>query len=47
MEERKCPECGGTLIEWDDGYLCVSCGVEYDRPGRTKNEEENEGDNPE
>ena len=30
--EKRCPYCGSDdVIEWDDGYICRSCGCEFDR----------------
>ena len=31
--ETRCPDRGSTqCIPWDDGYLCCSCGTEFDEP---------------
>lgn len=32
MDNSRCPECrGDDVIEWDDGYQCRDCGLEFDR----------------
>ncbi len=31
MDDMKCPDCGSrTCVSWDDGYLCLDCGTEFD-----------------
>ena len=32
MEQIQCSECGSqAVIPWDGGYLCCTCGHEFDR----------------
>ena len=34
MEQIQCSECGSlAVIPWDGGYLCCTCGHEFDRRG--------------
>ena len=43
---RHCPDCNSdAVIPWDDGYLCCSCGCEFDDPNtRNKGDREEEED---
>ena len=36
----RCPDCNSDrVIPWDDGYICCSCGCEFDEMKQQKNEE--------
>lgn len=33
IDDIHCPDCGSArCIPWDDGWLCRSCGTEFDAP---------------
>lgn len=38
-----CPDCNSDrCIPWDDGYICCSCGTEFDAPGHRHSRDDEE-----
>ena len=38
---ERCPDCDSTqCVPWDDGFICCSCGTEFDETQTPDEDEE-------